>query len=73
MITLENGVTLDPNTAGAKTLNDWARYKGLNVRAFTTSIGTYLLVENTTLIFEHSCLEDCAVHLDIMALDKVLK
>jgi hypothetical protein len=72
MITLANGVTLDPDTDGAKTLTDWAKRKGLTVVAFATSYNTYLLVENRLPIFEHSCLENCAVHLDIMALDKVM-
>jgi len=73
IIRLSNGIELDPDNDGAKSLTDWAKQKGLtNVRAFATSLNTYLLIEGNTPIFENSCLEDCAVHLDIMALDRDL-
>jgi len=71
-ITLANGIILDPNAEGAKTLTDWAKSKRLKVQAFATSLDTYLLVKNGQPIFENACLEDCAVHLDIMALDRDL-
>jgi hypothetical protein len=71
-ITLANGVVLDPNADGAQTLTNWAKYKKLKVQAFATSLNTYLLVENGQPIFENAYLEDCTVHLDIMALDRDL-
>jgi hypothetical protein len=67
-------VTVDPHNEGAKTLTNWAKHKGLiGIVAYATPFNTYLLVENGKPIFENPRLEDCAVHLDIMALDKVLK
>ncbi len=56
-------------------LNEWARHCGVNVRCWVVEIAgrdSYVLTDETKVIFETQLLEDAACHIDIMKLDKTI-
>lgn len=58
-----------------KGLNEWAALKKIEVKAWRTEINgreSYVLTDKVGVIFESQRLEDVAVHIDIMKLDKTL-
>lgn len=75
-VTTSTGVVLDTEGLWSEGLTKWAKDKGLNniIAATAThpdrSVEYVLIKDGSEIIFAHKGYEDCACHIDILAITK---